>query len=98
MADRTRYQQREHDKKVHKLMHQLRGKGWSVNADLPGENRPSPIGQKRRIPDLVAQKAGAKRIIEVETNDTVAAHRNQQETFKRSAAQQNRTTFERVVI
>lgn len=98
MADRTDYQQRKHDRKVRELMHQLRGRGWSVNADLPDENRPSPIGQERRIPDLVAQKAGAKRIIEVETNDTVDAHRDQQETFKRSAAQQNRTTFKRVVV
>lgn len=92
MARKRRdYQQRKHDKKVRELMHSYRGKGWSVNADLPGENEPEPIGRENRIPDLVARKAGAKRIIEVETKDTLDADSDQHEAFRRSASQQNRT-------
>lgn len=93
MGKRSDYRQRKHNKKVRELMHHYRGKGWSVNADLPGENQPDPIGQEGRIPDLVARKSGAKRIIEVETEDTLESDSKQHEAFRRSAGQQSRTKF-----
>lgn len=93
MGKRSNYQQRKHDRKVRELMHHYRGKGWSVEADLPGQKRPDPIGGENRIPDLVARKRGAKRIIEVETKDTLASDNDQHSAFRRSAGQQNRTKF-----
>lgn len=68
-------------------------------ADVRGYPTPTSIGNRRpRIPDVVARKRGATRIFEVETEETVDADRKQHETFRRSAAQQNRTRFELVVV
>lgn len=50
------------------------------------------------IPDVVARKRGATRIIEVETERTVDADRQQHATFRRSASQRTRTTFKLVVV
>lgn len=93
MGKRSDHRQRKHDRKVRELMHHYRGKGWSVEADLLGENEPDPIGKENRVPDLVARKRGAKRIIEVETQDTLDSDKKQHEAFRRSAGQQNRTKF-----
>lgn len=85
--------QTKHDRKVRQIARELRAAGWDVQADLPGDDRPDPIGTRRHIPDLVASKRGHKRIIEVETPDSIDRDRKQQETFRRSAGQQANTTF-----
>jgi Holliday junction resolvase len=94
MPKRSSQGQRKHDTKVKQLANSLKRKGWKVKADIEGFDQPDSIGNKNRIPDITAQKGGAKKIIEVETSDTINKDRKQHETFRRSAGQQNRTTFE----
>ena len=93
MARRQKPQQNKHDKKVGEIARELEAQGWTVQADLPGHDEPDPIGKDGFIPDVVATKAGAKRIIEVETPESLEKDRKQQEAFRRSAAQQTRTSF-----
>ena len=93
MARRSPKKQSEHDRKVRQSANRLKREGWEVQADLPGHDQPDPIGKDKRIPDIVATKAGAKRIVEVETAESMETDKKQQETFRRSAAQQKRTRF-----
>ena len=93
MARRNPQTQSKHDRKVKQIAQEYKKKGWKVKADLPGYEKPDPIGKKRRIPDVVATKAGAERIIEVETKETIARDKDQQATFRRRAGQKPRTTF-----
>ncbi len=82
-----------HNKRVKQLANQYKRKGWTVEAHIPNFVTPDAIGQDNRIPDLVVTKNGAKRIIEVETKASLKKDKPQQSTFRRSAAQQNRTSF-----
>lgn len=86
--------QSKHDIKVKEKANSLKRQGWKVKADVEGYERPDPIGKYKRIPDIQAEKAGARKIIEVETSDTTQKDKKQRETFRRSAAQQKRTSFE----
>lgn len=43
MGKRSDYQQRKHDRKLRALMHYYRGKGWSVETDLPSQKQPDSI-------------------------------------------------------
>ena len=94
MSKRTPKKQSEHDAKVRQLARKFRKDGWNVDADIPGFNQPEPIGQDDRIPDIHARKAGAERIVEVETPETMESDRDQQSTFRRSAGQKRRAKFE----
>jgi hypothetical protein len=91
---RKRSNQTKHNRKVRDLAKELEKAGWDVQADISGFDQPDPIGQDDRIPDVVAKKAGAKKIIEVETLGTMESHSDQHSTFRRSAGQGKRTTFE----
>ena len=86
--------QSKHDMKVKEKANSLTRQGWKVKADVKGYDRPDPIGKYERIPDIQAEKAGARKIIEVETRDSMQRDKKQQETFRRSAAQRKRTSFE----
>jgi len=55
----------EHDKEVRGTVRKLEREGWSVKADLPDYEKPSPIGKYDRIPDVEATKPGSRRIIEL---------------------------------
>ncbi len=94
MPTRTPRKQSEHDTKVRQIARRLRREGWDVDADIPGFDQPDPIGQDDRIPDIHARKAGAERIYEVETPETMEADHDQHSTFRRSAGQKRRTNFE----
>jgi Holliday junction resolvase len=94
MVNRSKKQQSKHDRKVRQLANQLKNEGWQVQADLPGYDQPGPIGKKKRIPDILAKKAGAERIIEVETSETINSDKDQHSTFRRRAGQKPRTKFE----
>lgn len=99
MAKRSASRQSVHDSKVKSIARRHDRRGWNVRADVPGYATPDSIGNRRpRIPDVVARKRGATRIFEVETEETVAADRKQHETFRRSASQRTRTSFELVVV
>ena len=49
------------------------------------------------MPDIEATKPGTRKIIEVETQDSVEKDKKQLAAFRRSASQRNRTTFETVI-
>lgn len=93
MAKRSPRMQSKHDAKVKQLAISLRRKGWKVKTDIKGYERPDPIGKNRFIPDIQAEKAGAKKLIEVETRDTMVKDKKQHEAFRRSAALRKRTAF-----
>jgi len=86
--------QSKHDVKVKEKANSLKRQGWKVKADVKGYDRPDTIGKYKRITDIQAEKAGARKIIEVETKDTMKRDKKQHETFRRSAAHRKRTSFE----
>jgi len=94
MAKRSSHGQKKHDTKVKQIANSLQRKGWKVQADIKGYDQPDSVGNKNRIPDIIARKGSTKKIIEVETSQTMSKDKKQHETFRRSAAQQNRATFE----
>ena len=89
--------QSTHDRQVRTLANKLRNEGWKVQADLPNFDQPNPIGNSRRIPDILATRGNRTKIIEVETTTTVDSHQEQHSTFRRSAAQRENGEFELVV-
>jgi hypothetical protein len=93
MARRSKKSKSAHDRKVRSEANKLRKAGWNVKADLPGFERPKPIGKYGFIPDIEATKRGGRRIIEVETLDSLKADREQHSAFRRSAAQRKNTSF-----
>lgn len=82
-----------HDLVVEHIANQLVREGWIVWADLPGWDKPSPIGQDNRVPDIEAAKNGWRRIIEVESQASLKADTDQQSVFRRHAGQRSDTTF-----
>ena len=94
MAKRSKRGQAKHDAKVRQEANRLRRQGWDVQADLPGFDRPDPIGRDKKTPDIRATKRGAERIVEVETPDTVDKDRDQHGTFRRRVGHRPRSTFE----
>ncbi len=93
MAKRKPGQLSRHDKKVKQLADQLEKQGWDVQADLPGYDEPDPIGSRGHIPDVLARKSGAEKIIEVETEASMKKDKKQHEAFRRRAGQKPRSTF-----
>lgn len=93
MAKRDSQQQTKHNEKVRQIAQKLESEGWNIQVDLPGHDKPESIGKHKRIPDIRATKAGAERLIEVETPETMQSDKKQHETFRRRAAQKPRTTF-----
>jgi hypothetical protein len=84
----------KHDSKVKSIAKSLEKKGWNVKADIAGYKKPDPIGKEKFIPDVQATKKGGTRLYEVETKDSMEKDKEQRETFRRSAAHRNKTTFE----
>jgi len=83
-----------HDQVVKQIAERLARQKWNVKADLPGYGKPSPIGKDKRVPDVEATKHGHRKIVEVETPDTVDKDRKQQQSFRRHAGQKPNTTFD----
>ena len=95
---RNKLSQSKHDKKVASLARGYKNRCFKVKADIPGYDKPNPIGKSGRIPDIEATKPGTRHIVEVETKDTVGAHKDQQKSFKQSARRRRRTKYRQVVI
>ncbi len=93
MARRNPIQQTKHDKKVKAVAQQYKKQGFEVKADLPGFDRPAPIGKYGRIPDIEAVKGRRREIVEVETPETLKSDKDQQATFRKHAAQKSNTKF-----
>ena len=94
MAKRSSSNQSIHDQAVRREAQNLKKEGWDVKADLPGFDLPNSIGKAEFVPDIEATKHGTKKIIEFETPDSLEADKKQHGSFRRSAAQRPRATFE----
>jgi len=94
---RSKRNQSQHDAKVQRLANKLARQGFKVQADIPGFTQPKTIGGYR--PDVVGKKGIQKKIIEVETPDSLKSKRDleQQKAFKQAAKRSDNTTFVRVV-
>ena len=92
---RTKPEQSKHDAKVKQIAQSLQKQGYEVAADVKGFKQPDTMGGVR--PDVVATKPGERKIIEVETPQSVdsARDKRQQEQFKKIAAKSKKTTFSR---
>ena len=87
----------KHDKKVDQIAKRLERKGYTVQADISGYETPDGIGKNNYIPYIVAKKTSSTKIIEVETQSSLKTDKDQQEAFRRSAAQRKDTKFEHVI-
>jgi hypothetical protein len=93
MAKRSVSKQTKHDSKVKQIAQQLQKQRYNVKADLPGYQRPAPIGKGKRRPDIEATKGAKRKIIEVETPETLEHDKKQHTTFRKSAAHKRNTNF-----
>ena len=92
---RSRKSQSKHDKRVGKVARRYEAQGFDVKADVGGFSRPGTIGGYR--PDVVAKKGRERKIVEVETPESVDCARDvkQQQAFRQAAGRSVDTTFRR---
>ncbi len=97
MAKRPKRSQSKHDAEVRREAEKLKDRGYDVKADVYGFPQPDTIGGFR--PDVVGKKGIERKIIEVETPESVdsARDRKQQKAFRDSAKRSKKTTFPRKV-
>jgi hypothetical protein len=86
-----RENQAAHDRCVESLARRLSLDGWMVEAYISGWPKPAYIGEY--IPDIRARRDDSTRIIEVETEDTLYSDADQQNAFRRYAAENPGTVF-----
>ena len=86
-----------HDRKVRQIVRDLESQGYEVRADVRGRKKPRPIGAERLVPDIEAERAGRRLIVEVETPVSQVRDVEQIKAFARYAAQKPDTTFRLVV-
>lgn len=95
MAHRTKTGQKIHDTEVSKWARQKEKEGFDVTADLPGWEKPPKI--KGAVPDAFAEKETKKKMLEVETPQTLEEDKEQREKFRKWAdSGKNRTFFTKV--
>lgn len=90
-SDQRRKQSQQDDRKVKAIAERYGAGPWRPTCRATINQSPSASTAACHV---VARKAGATRFVEVETADTLEADRKQHATFRRSAAQQDRTRFE----
>jgi len=85
MTQRSKTSQSKHDTAVRRIAKDLKVKGYEVRADVQGFAQPGTLGGYR--PDVVAIKGTHRKIIEVETSESVdsARDRGQQSAFRRTS-------------
>ncbi len=94
---RSRKSQSEHDAKVLTIARRFEKQGFNVQADIAGYPKPPTINGYR--PDVVAKDGWDRKIVEVETPESVTSTRDlaQQQAFRQAANRSEHTTFRRVV-
>ena len=94
---RNKGSQSKHDGRVRRLAEKLERQGYDVQADVSGFPQPDTIGGYR--PDVVAKKPGERKVIEVETRDSVGSARDegQRKAFREAAERSKKTTFRREI-
>jgi len=97
-SERTPTSQSQHDQEVKRLATEYQTRGYKVEADIKGFQRPQMIG--KFIPDIKAKKGGQETIIEVETFDSVDSTRDlmQQDTFQSWSRQYKKRHFKRKIV
>lgn len=87
----------QHDREVRKIAKEYLGKGYKVEADLPGWEQPEIIKGVR--PDIRAWKKGHETLVEVETPESVDCKRDEQQnkTFKKWSNGSQHKHFKRIV-
>ena len=98
MTQRSMTSQSKHDSAVRRIARDLKAKGYDVRADVTGFSQPQTFGGYK--PDVVATKGKYRKIIEVETTESVASARDiaQQSAFRRVANRSQNTIFRRDII
>ena len=84
--------QTKHDRMVRSEANKLEDQGFKVKADIADYPKPDTIRGYR--PDVVGRKGSERKIIEVETPESLQRDKRQQATFRRHAGQKPNTTFE----
>ena len=94
---RSQRSQSKHDAQVRKTANQFKKQGYDVQADVSGFKKPDTIGGYR--PDVIGKKGNERKIVEVETPDTVKSARDQaqQKAFRQAANRSKNTTFTRKI-
>jgi len=89
--------QSKHDRTVRAKAKDYLGKGYDVQADVPGYQSPPAVGG--HIPDLIVKKGGDKTIIEVETPDSVnTPHALEQDAaFRRARRRSENTHYKKII-
>ncbi len=98
MTQRSMTSQSKHDSAVRRIARDLKAKGYEVRADVTGFSQPGTFGGYK--PDVVAIKGTHRKIIEVETTESVASARDiaQQSAFRRTANRSQNTVFRRDIV
>ena len=98
MTQRSMTSQSKHDSAVRRIARDLKAKGYDVRADVTGFFQPRTFGGYK--PDVVATKGKYRKIIEVETTESVAGARDiaQQSAFSRVANRSQNTVFRRDIV
>ena len=98
MAQRSKTSQSKHDAAVRRIAKGLKTKGYEVRADVQGFAQPRTFGGYK--PDVVATKGKHRKIIEVETTESVSSARDcgQQTAFRRTANRSKNTIFRRDIV
>ena len=98
MAKRSKTSQSKHDTEVRRIAKDLKNKGYEVKADVKGYSQPKTVGGYR--PDVVATKGKQRKIVEVETTESVSSARDQaqQSAFRSAASRSKNTTFSRKIV
>lgn len=94
---RKKSTQSKHDAEVRLVARDLERKGFDVQADVRGFPKPKTLGGYR--PDVIAKKGAERRIVEVETPDSLNSTRDveQQRAFRAAANRSKNTIFRRTV-
>ena len=94
---RSRASQTRHNVEVRTIARRFERKGYEVEADVRGYEQPRTFSGYR--PDVIATKGSQRKIVEVETRDSVDSARDQaqQRTFRQVASRSKGTTFRRVI-
>lgn len=98
MPKRSSKSQSKHDSKVKQVAKDLEKKGFDVKADIEGYKKPKTIGGYR--PDVIGEKGKQKKIVEVETTESLGSARDQkqQKAFRDEAKSSKSTTFTQEVV
>ena len=86
-----RENQATHDVCMDKLARRLSLDGWMVEAHVSGWPKPAYIGEF--MPDIWARRNDGTMIIAVETEDTIISDADQQDSFRRYAAENQGAAF-----